>query len=149
MNIHWKYKTIVQKNKDFFCLYGSFLLWNELVTQLRVPTTNDISIFTRQITYEWKYLISLLSVPDIGIKSTLNNTWSELRVFTVIGKYMVCLPKTKESLTMWCDLMSIYSHILSLKELQIPFISINLLGARILLPYLCVSITAQYLPYST
>lgn len=85
---------------------GHFSYGYKLVTQLCLATTN-ISIFTRQIAYEWKYLISLLSAPDIGIKSTLDNTQSELRVFIVIGKYISCLPKTQEPLTMWCDLMSV------------------------------------------
>lgn len=88
--------------KMIFAFLGHFSNEYNLVTQLCLPTTNAISIFTRQIAYEWKYLISLLSAPDIGIKSTLNNTQSELRVFIVIGNYMARLPKTKESQTLWC-----------------------------------------------
>lgn len=53
---------------------GHFSYEYKLVPQLCLSATNDVSIFTRQTAYEWKYLISLLSAPDIGIKSTLNDT---------------------------------------------------------------------------
>ena len=98
--------NIVEKMKTFAFIVH-FCYEYKLVTQLFLPTMNNIGIVSRKIEHKLKYLIFLLSASDIGIKSTLNNRKSKFRVFIVIIKYMACWPKTKEPLTMLCDLISV------------------------------------------
>lgn len=98
--------NLVEKMKTF-ALIIHFCYENKLDTQVLLPTINNIGILTRKIECKLKHLISLLPAPDTGIKSTLNNRESKFRVFIVIRKYMACLPKTKEPLTMLCGLISV------------------------------------------